>query len=126
MYKMELLNPKVIEQIIKDTSLDMLDPLLAAFKNELDKHQQQLLGSLEEKNIKQIAEEAHSLKSCSGTFGAQHLYQHSMILEEAAKLAVVNIATLKNDVINTIAAIKATRHCYENYDFSEIKKAINA
>jgi HPt (histidine-containing phosphotransfer) domain-containing protein len=122
----ELLNPKVIEQIIRDTSIEVLDPLLSAFISELEKHQAQLINAFKEQAILQIVAEAHALKSCSGTFGAQALYEHSMALEDKAKLTEASIAALNNDINLVLDTITVTRQHYQTYDFSEIKNTVIA
>lgn len=120
-----LLNPQVITQIISDTSIDMLEPLLAAFLDELVKHQQLLTSAHTTGNIQQVTGEAHALKSCSGTFGAERLYQQAMQLEDNAKLANSNATLLSDNVATVIETIEATRKHYQAYDFSEIKNAVS-
>lgn len=125
MAQTKLMNAKVIEQIIRDTSVDILDPLLSAFLSELNEHQVLLTTAFKAQSITQIASEAHALKSCSGTFGAQALYMHSMALEDKAKLTDINIELLSSNVNQVLDTLKATQQYYQAYDFSEIKSIVN-
>ncbi|MGI0116042.1 PAS domain S-box protein [Zooshikella sp. RANM57] len=108
-----LLEQSILNQLIKDTSQESLVPLLNMFITELDTRYESIDLAVDVKDFDVLREEAHALKSCSGTFGASKLQRLAMQLEYAAK-------DYDTSLVNTIAAefqstLLATRDNYQDY-----------
>jgi signal transduction histidine kinase/CheY-like chemotaxis protein/HPt (histidine-containing phosphotransfer) domain-containing protein len=100
----EILKNQVIEQLIKDTSVELLPKMLNIYLDEARDRVKVIQTSLQNKNMASLENEAHSLKSSSGTFGAYSLQQLSLQIELACKDGnfdqAVELAKSVQDIFN--------------------------
>lgn len=86
---MNILSQDVINQLIQDTSLELLPVMITSFLEELERRSAAFEESAElwqaEHAPLPLREAAHALKSCSGTFGAELLYERAKALEDALR-----------------------------------------
>lgn len=103
----------VLEQLVRDTSQASLIPLLTLFLKELDTRFDAIQLAAGAGNVDAVREEAHALKSCSGTFGALQLQELATSLEYAARdedISLVDILTTKLDLVSL-----ETQKNYQDY-----------
>ena len=80
----DLVNSDVLNQLRNDAGPALVNELIAAFMAETDERLVRIADAIKAGNHTEIAAEAHSMKSSSGTFGALPLQALSIILETAA------------------------------------------
>ncbi|MBU2708925.1 PAS domain S-box protein [Zooshikella marina] len=103
----------ILNQLVKDTSQESLTPLLNMFITELDSRFEAINLAVGIKDFDAIREEAHALKSCSGTFGASKLQRLTMQLEYAAKDYDTSLVDTLVDQFQSV--LLATRKSYQEY-----------
>ncbi|UDL07042.1 ATP-binding protein [Marinobacter sp. CA1] len=81
-----LLSKVVLKQLSKDTSESSIPLMLSVFMNEVKKRSHLIDIAINDEDYLELREQAHALKSCSGTFGAMRLHVKAKDLE----LAIVN------------------------------------
>jgi HPt (histidine-containing phosphotransfer) domain-containing protein len=79
-----LVSSNVLNQLSKDAGPALVNELIAAFMAETDERLVRIADAIKAGNHEEIAADAHSMKSSSGTFGARPLQALSAILEAAA------------------------------------------
>ncbi|WP_416397232.1 response regulator [Allohahella sp. A8] len=79
-----VLSEDVLEQLIKDTSAENLPMMISVFMNEIKKRLEGLEKAEASSDELEIREQAHALKSSSGTFGGLRLQTAAKELEELA------------------------------------------
>ncbi len=86
---MNILSKAVIDQLIRDTSLELLPIMVNSFIDELDRRtitfEEIAIEWRAEASCIPLRDAAHALKSCSGTFGAELLFEHAKNLEDALR-----------------------------------------
>lgn len=82
--KLEVMSMSVLDQLIKDTSLESLPMMISVFVNEIKKRIEGINLAIELNDEAEIREQAHALKSCSGTFGGLRLQAAASELEYLA------------------------------------------
>jgi CheY-like chemotaxis protein len=80
----ELVSSDVLNQLSNDAGPALVNELIAAFMAETDERLVRIADAIKAGNHEEIAADAHSMKSSSGTFGALPLQALSVILEAAA------------------------------------------
>lgn len=108
-----ILEQKILIQLIKDTSEELLIPLLNMFVTELDTRIDSIDLAMDVKDFDAIREEAHALKSCSGTFGASKLQKIAMQLEYAARDYDINLIDTIGKQFRTV--LLSTKKSYKQY-----------
>ena len=81
---MDILDDEVLNRLAIDTSSSRFPVLIAAFLEEIDKCTELLNAAVSERDEEKVREVAHVLRSVSGTFGANRLYESSTRIEQAA------------------------------------------
>ena len=89
----DLVDNGVFNQLLKDTGVDVLPGIFDLFLDECGKRLVQMNESYRTRDWKQIGDEAHTLKSSSGSFGAIKLQAVARELEVAAREE--NLTTLE-------------------------------
>ena len=114
-----LLNILVLQQLARDTSPEMMPEMLQLFEEELKQRRQECSQGLADRDRLALAESAHALKSCAGTFGAVRLQQAARTLEQRARseTALADVTAMTQALINTL---DATLAAYRQLDFSMI------
>ena len=79
-----LVNDDVLNQLRNDAGPALVSELIAAYMAETDERLVRIAAEIEDGNLDEIAADAHSMKSSSGTFGALPLQALSARLEAAA------------------------------------------
>jgi PAS domain S-box-containing protein len=79
------LNTKAFERLANDLPQDRLPMMLEMYTGELIRRKERITTFFEEKDLKNIREEAHALKSASATVGGDKLAAFCAELECAAK-----------------------------------------
>lgn len=115
-----LLNKKVIDSLITDTSRECMLMMLEAFCVELDKRRTLLAKALHEHNLSQLTEQAHAIKSCSGTFGASQLYDWARTLEQKARTQHYTVENLQSESRELISILEQTEQQFTAYRLSEL------
>lgn len=80
----ELMSDRVLQQLANDTSPETVPMMLSVFLGEMEKRGQMLKELWAQKNYGEVREQAHALKSCSGTFGGLRLQEVAKQMEEAS------------------------------------------
>ena len=88
-----LIENRVFEQLLRDTGADVLPGIFELFRDESTKRLQTMSKYFDARDWKGIGDEAHALKSSSGSFGAIKLQAFARELEVAARDE--NLATLE-------------------------------
>ena len=88
-----LIENRVFEQLLRDTGVDVLPGIFDLFRDESNKRLQTMSEHFTSQNWAGIGDEAHALKSSSGSFGAIKLQAFARELEVAAREE--NLATLQ-------------------------------
>ncbi len=114
---MNVMSQSVIDQLVRDTSIDLLPIMVNSFIEELERRandfEQTAAQWQAESAALPLRDAAHALKSCSGTFGAELLYEHAKILEDALRAELSDpIATY---IVNVRQALQQTMECYCTY-----------
>jgi len=93
----DLLSKDVLDQLIKDTSAESLPMMISVFINEIKKRLEGIESAERAKDELEMREQAHALKSCSGTFGGKKLQAvaHELELQACQSNACSNEALLK-------------------------------
>ncbi|MBN7769080.1 PAS domain S-box protein [Marinobacter daepoensis] len=76
-----MLSQQVLEQLALDTSEASLPLMISVFINEIKKRMQLIDSAIGESDYSELREQAHALKSCSGTFGGMQLHHKAQELE---------------------------------------------
>lgn len=82
--QLDLLSNGVLDQLVADTSPETLPMMISVFINEMKKRLQAIDNAVAALDEAEIREQAHALKSCSGTFGGLRLQDAARQLEELA------------------------------------------
>lgn len=80
----EVLSEAVLGQLTKDTSVESLPMMISVFINEIRKRIEGIDSAAKSHDELEIREQAHALKSCSGTFGGLRLQAAAGQLESLA------------------------------------------
>jgi HPt (histidine-containing phosphotransfer) domain-containing protein len=80
----DLVNDDVLNQLCNDAGSALVSELIAAYMDETDERLVRIAAEVKDGNLDEIAADAHSMKSSSGTFGALPLQALSARLEAAA------------------------------------------
>ncbi len=113
---MKILSQAVIDQLIQDTSLELLPVMLNSFIEELDRRSiafEEVSQSWSPELLTPLRDAAHALKSCSGTFGAELLHEHSKQLEDALRAELT--APIPGYISEVREAIQLTQEKYRAY-----------
>ncbi len=89
----EYLSEPVLEQLVRDTSQDALVPMLDMFLDELQLRYQAIVAAMASCDAIEVGEQAHALKSCSGTFGAKEVQRLAKELEDAGRTQDMTLLT---------------------------------
>lgn len=111
----EILNAGVLEQMAEDTSPDLMPMMLQVYYDELETKVTLLHAAYEAQSFEELSEQAHAIKSASGTFGADRLYDAARDLEIRAKTAPVSMADVSPLYESVVALIEQTRTEFEAY-----------
>ncbi len=76
----------VIDQLVADTSQELLPVMVGSFIKELELKRDLVIQANRDQQSTSLRELAHSLKSCASTYGALRLRQAAKQLEDAAAL----------------------------------------
>ncbi len=109
----ELLSEQVLQQLEMDTSAAAVPRMLEMFQKELAVREQNMQQAYADKNIEQIREEAHALKSCSGTFGATALHELCKLAENLASSG--NTEPLFPLLEQLLSVLVETKTAYERF-----------
>ena len=71
--QLPLRDPGIISALSADTSADMLPMMMQTFVDEITDRVQRITDGLDSLPMAVLEDEAHTLKSCAGTFGALRL-----------------------------------------------------
>ena len=82
--ELEVLSETVLTQLTKDTSAESLPMMISVFINEIKKRTEGIEAAAINLDEMEIREQAHALKSCSGTFGGLRLQVAAQQLEDLA------------------------------------------
>lgn len=115
---MELLSESVIEQLARDTSKDSIPMMLEMYCTEVELRLQKLKVASSQEDIVEIAEQVHALKSCSGTFGANALFEAAKQLEDKARSGELGANELSGDVSQLEAIAIETKKVYQEFSKS--------
>ena len=97
----EVMSMNVLNQLVKDTSLESLPMMISVFINEIKKRIEGINRAVESNDEAEIREQAHALKSCSGTFGGLRLQAAASELEDlASESSACSYPALVTDVRN--------------------------
>ena len=83
--RLQLLNSKVIDQLVKDVGVETTLVFLSSVKDELNTRMENIIEAKKEKSFEKLSAEAHALKSCSSAGGAIALSQMLLQIETLAK-----------------------------------------
>lgn len=100
----------------EDTSPDLMPTMINVYLNELGKRVEEMENAINAEDYFQISEIAHAVKSASGTFGAEILYDKAKLLECKAKEhdnSLDEITYLVNDIQEAINVTRNTYHAYQ-------------
>jgi len=114
----EILNKNVIRQLAKDTSIETLPKMLLIFCDEIKNRALALEQAHVERDLNEIVEQAHAIKSCSGTFGATQLYLITQQLECLARQERVELKQITPLIESTFLYAKLTIEQYKNFDIT--------
>lgn len=95
----EVLSTEVLTQLGKDTSMESLPMMVSVFINEVKKRLEGINRAVELGDEVELREQAHALKSCSGTFGGLRLQAAAKVLED---LASESSGCASNQVVATV------------------------
>ncbi len=115
-----LIDYSVLERLAQDTSIELLPQMLAMFCKETSKRYNLLEQAIFERRTSEIAEQAHAIKSCSGTFGATLLYEEAQQVEQAARYEKKSIDDLMQPSKNLLETVLLTQKTYESFDIKKI------
>jgi len=106
-----LIDIAVLHQLIRDTSASVLAEILEIYFRETQSRITQIQKAFKDKAWDIVEDQAHTLKSSSGSFGATHLYETSKTIEHlvhAGKHGEIDSAINGIDLLaeNTIAQLK--------------------
>jgi|GEM_PF-1173744 len=104
-----VIDPQVLQQLSDDVSAEALPQMLEVFLQEVEIRAQRVADGLTNLTLSIFEDEAHTLKSCAGTFGAIRLQILAKELEMACKTdnreLVLKLARELPELLNiTIAA----------------------
>lgn len=83
----EFINKTKVDRLAADATWPVLQDILEIYIDETLNRAERINQYFTENEWQKIADEAHALKSSSGSFGAEFLYQAAKELESAAKLS---------------------------------------
>lgn len=107
----DTVNIKVIDTLIKDTSVDFFPSLLEVFEAETAQRLANIDAALSAQDTKSLSIESHSLKGTSATFGAETLRSVVAALERASKAGdLVESATLVPKISPLYKEVVAALH----------------
>jgi CheY-like chemotaxis protein/PAS domain-containing protein len=98
----EFVNDAVLNQLRNDAGPALVSELIAAFMAETDERLVRIAAAIKAGDHEEIAADAHSLKSSSGTFGALPLQALSVRLEAAALEGDATAAAAAHDDLSAI------------------------
>ncbi len=108
----DMLDAATLEQLEKDAGCETVAELVGVFLDESETRAERMLACVERLDITTLGEEAHALKSSSGTFGARRLQHIAAEIERACALgaeerAIELVRELKSCCAATRAAFSA-------------------
>jgi two-component system, sensor histidine kinase and response regulator len=110
-----ILDKNIIMQLIAETSRECMPLMLTAFCEELRKRQALLTEALINSDLAELAEQAHAVKSCSGTFGANSLYLCAKTLEDNARSLAFTLPDLIQDAEKLLGLLTKTEQQYLSF-----------
>lgn len=111
--ELELLSETVLAQLTKDTSAESLPMMISVFVNEIKKRTEGIENAHVIQDEIEIREQAHALKSCSGTFGGLRLQAAAQHLEELASRS--NACASPDAVAQVLKVAEKTLVAYSEY-----------
>lgn len=109
----DLLSRDVLGQLIKDTSAESLPMMISVFINEIKKRLEGIENAELAKDESEMREQAHALKSCSGTFGGKKL---QAVAHELELQACQSNACSSQALLNTVKQVaEETLLAYSDY-----------
>ncbi len=79
---LDLILTETLDQLVEDTSASILPTILSIYYDETESRIPLMISQFEEKDWKGLKDEAHTLKSSSGSFGAYVLFEKARAIEE--------------------------------------------
>jgi HPt (histidine-containing phosphotransfer) domain-containing protein len=111
-----LLDDGVIEQLAKDVTPDAVPAMIRTFVSEAVAHAEKLNQALGAAAMGTVEDEAHTLKSCAGTFGAARLQTLASDIEGACRQGNQQMAEELGGGVDTL--VQQTLSAYrERFDF---------
>ncbi|MTI10727.1 response regulator [Curvivirga aplysinae] len=112
MESLPLIDMTVIEQMTEDAGEEAIPMLIEVFKSEVPMRVEGIKSNLASRNFIELARDAHTLKSSSGSFGAMRLNRLALEIETAAKAS--NSEAVQNLVINLDSISEKTLSSYDS------------
>lgn len=111
-----LLDVKIIERLVEDTSPDALPKMLHLFIEEIVTRSTRLQNDVVSQAWNNMENEAHTLKSCAGTFGALELQFLAKSIETACRAK--DRTNIEHQTAKLAAVMQGTLSAYRNnYSF---------
>lgn len=111
-----ILDVKIIEHLVEDTSPDALPKMLHLFIEEIQTRSTRLQDHAVLQAWDNMENEAHTLKSCAGTFGALELQSLAKLIETACRTK--DQTSIEQQTAKLAEVMQATLSVYrENYSF---------
>ncbi|WP_420549036.1 response regulator [Curvivirga sp.] len=112
MESLPLIDMAVIEQMREDAGEEAIPMLIEVFKSEVPVRVEGIKSNLASRNFIELARDAHTLKSSSGSFGATRLNRLALEIETAAKAS--NVEAVQSLVTGLDGISEKTLSSYDN------------
>ena len=108
----QILNRKVISQLMKYNSREAMELVLKDFLNECEQILGSILEAKESEDFTTLTELLHSLKGNSGTLGAEKIYESAHQAELLAK------KKMKNELLQSLDSLEKNIESFKKYSLA--------
>ncbi len=113
---MELLDDKVIHQLVRDIGVENAREFIAALDEEFLSRCQNIRSAREEDSLDRLRREAHAFKGAALTYGASALGELLYQIERQARAADIQAFSLIGEVLT---CTEKTLLAYQNLDLDQ-------
>jgi len=117
-----ILDINILQQLLRDTSAEILYKIIDIYAEETEKRIPIMLNLHSKKKWKELSNEAHALKSSSGSFAAVALQKKAQCIEASA--TALDIASLESDMNNFEGVASKSLIALKKYQREELKPNI--